>query len=1079
MKSEQAPSAAIPQPDPRLLLANLPDLDSEAPVQGLMNLARQHGPIYKLDVLGRTLVIVSSQALVNEVCDESRFQKRLHAPLVHVRDLAGDGLFTARNDEPNWAKAHRLLMPAFGPLGIRSMFDRMLDIADQMCVRWERFGEGATIDVADHMTRLTLDTIALCAFDTRFNSFYQNEMHPFVGAMVDALTEAGARGRRPELASRLMLPRRRRYEADIRQLHALADALIAARKAHPHQAHERDLLDIMLDGRDPQTGESLSDENVRFQLVTFLIAGHETTSGLLSFATYLLLRNPQVLAKARAEVDAVLGSELPRADHLGRLKYIEQLLMEALRIWPTAPAFALKANEDTVIGGRWPIRTSDIVLVLTPMLHRDPTVWGDDVEAFRPERFAPESAANLPPNAWKPFGNGARACIGRMFAMQEATLVIAMMLQRFDLIEDDPAYQLVVRETLTLKPEGLRIRAKVRSNRPFARPTGMPAAPQVALHAGAATVAGIAADAANHAAAANAVDAVRLTVLYGSNTGSSEAFAQRIAAEAPARGFAPVLATLDEYASGLPTEGAVVIVTASYEGKPPDNARQFLSMVESAAPDRFDGVRYAVLGCGNRQWARTWQAIPRRVDEALAAAGASRIHQRGEADAGSDFFGAVDEWRAGLWPALAQAFGLELAAAAGEADSPLSVEIVRDGRSAILRQADMQHGEILENRELVDLGAPGARSKRHLAISLPEGMSYRTGDYLTVLPRNPLDAVERALRRLDLAWDTRLVIHSATAGITSLPVDVPIAAGELFSDFVELSQPVTRAQVTRLALAARCPPEQQQLRALAEPQAYDAQLLATRTSLLDLLERFPSCDLPIAEFVSALPPMRARQYSISSSPLDNPRQVTLTVAVVNEPAHSGKGHFKGVASTTLAATQPGQRLPVAVRPSDVHFHPPASIDTPIVMVCAGTGIAPFRGFIQQRALQATAGQKPAPALLFFGCSHPQVDDLYRAELDAWEAAGIVRVHRAYSSAADGSPRYVQDRLWLERAEVGELFRLGAHVYVCGDGKRMAPAVRETFVAILREATGSTAEEASVWADRLERESGRYVADVFA
>jgi cytochrome P450/NADPH-cytochrome P450 reductase len=145
------------------------------------------------------------------------------------------------------------------------------------------------------------------AFDYRFNSFYQREMHPFIGAMVDALAEAGARTRRPELASKMLLRTKRAYEDDLALMREIADALIAERKRDPDAAQKKDLLGLMLQGRDPVTGEGLSDENIRFQLVTFLIAGHETTSGLLSFATYFLVKNPRVLQKARAEVDAVFG----------------------------------------------------------------------------------------------------------------------------------------------------------------------------------------------------------------------------------------------------------------------------------------------------------------------------------------------------------------------------------------------------------------------------------------------------------------------------------------------------------------------------------------------------------------------------------------------------------------------------------------------------------------------------------------------------------------------------------------------------------------------------------------------------
>ena len=317
---------AIPQPKPDPLLKNLKDLDPKGPVQGLMRLARTYGPIFRLSLPDGDRLVVSSQELVNELCDESRFDKKVHASLENIRAFAGDGLFTAYTQEPNWAKAHRILMPAFGPASIRGMFDPMLDIAEQMLQRWERFGEEAIIDVPDNMTRLTLDTIALCAFDDRFNSFYQNEMHPFVHAMVEALAEAGARGRRLSIQNQLMVLTKRQYEGDIHYMHQFADRLIARRKQNP--TSKNDLLNRMLQGRDPITGEGLDDENIRYQMVTFLIAGHETTSGLLSFALYELLKNPQVLARARAHVDEVLGNDTPRFEHLAKLTYIDLILKE-------------------------------------------------------------------------------------------------------------------------------------------------------------------------------------------------------------------------------------------------------------------------------------------------------------------------------------------------------------------------------------------------------------------------------------------------------------------------------------------------------------------------------------------------------------------------------------------------------------------------------------------------------------------------------------------------------------------------------------------------------------------------------
>jgi cytochrome P450/NADPH-cytochrome P450 reductase len=1058
----------IPQPPMKPLIGNIGDLDSDAPIQSMMRLAKTYGPIYKLTILGREMYVVSSQVLVDELSDEKRFQKRLHGPLREIRAFAGDGLFTAYNSEPNWAKAHRLLMPAFGPLGVRSMFDRMVDIADQMFVKWERYGSSAVIDVADNMTRLTLDTIALCAFDYRFNSFYQNEMHPFVAAMVDALDEASLRGRRPQMLSNLMVGRRRKYEADQAVLAKVADALIAERRRDPQGLEKQDLLNVMLNGVDIVTGEKLSDENIRYQMVTFLIAGHETTSGLLSFAVYLLLKNPDVLLRAQKLVDDVLGDALPRVEHLAQLRYIEHLLMETLRLWPTAPAFAVKPAEDTLLAGKYPLTPADTLLILQPALHRDPAVWGDDAEAFDPDRFAPENAMKLPPNAWKPFGNGARACIGRPFAMQEAQLVLVMLLQRFDIVLDDPHYQLVVAETLTIKPHGLDIRAKTRGRGGFSMKGALSTATLKSLVKDASAVAPL------------PDDATTLLILYGSNTGASEMFARRIAADAARQGYAATIGPLDEHVDRLVPETPVLVVTASYEGQAPDNAKQFLSWIESRSSGDLSGVRFAVFGCGNRQWARTYQFVPKRFDAAFEAAGATRLRPRGEADAGGDFFGAFDAWYEGLWTDLGHAVGREIA------DRPVApafaVEIVEAGRQSALQLDELETGTIVENRELVDataLAEGRARSKRHLQIALPAGMTYRSGDYLAVLPRNPPRNVQRALRRFGLADDTQIVIHRRSDATSSLPTGYPLAAFDLLSNYVELAQPATRAQVRQLIAATPCPPEAQMLEGSASDESYAREILGKRVSVLDLLERTASCTLGFAQFLAMLPLLRARQYSISSSPLANEAEASLTIAVVDSPAFSGQGRFFGVASTYLAKLEAGDRLAVAVRPSQSGFHPPADPTTPIVMVCAGTGVAPFRGFLQERAVQKAAQRDVGRAVLFFGVDHPDVDYLYRDEFAAWEREGVVEMRPAFSAQPDGEVGFVQHRVWKDRALVAQLFRDGAQFYVCGDGKYMAPGVRETFIRIYQRATDASDEDANAWADRMEHEHGRYVSDVFA
>ncbi|MCW8193965.1 cytochrome P450 [Proteobacteria bacterium 005FR1] len=1052
----------IPQPRPDPLLKNLRELNPAAPVQSLMRLADIHGPLFRLELPNRSMLVVSSQELVNEVCDESRFQKRIHKVLQHLRDLAGDGLFTAYKEEPNWARAHRILLPAFGPMAIRGMFDQMLDIADQMLLRWERFGENEVIDVADQMTRLTLDTIALCGFDYRFNSFYQPEMHPFIDSMVDGLAEAGARARRPNLLNRMMVSAEHRYLADIELMHRVADQVIAERRADPKAAEKNDLLNRMLTARDPVSGEKLSDENIRYQMVTFLIAGHETTSGLLSFAVYLLLKNPKVLQQAQATVDRVLGAEMPRPEHRPGLRYIEQVLMETLRLWPTAPAFGLSALEETVIGGRYPVSPREVLMVLIPSLHRDKSVWGADVEVFRPERFDPERERQLPPNAWKPFGNGERACIGRPFAMQEAVLVLSMVLQRFELIEHDPDYKLEIKETLTLKPEGFRIRVRRRGSTEYGRRSHV--------------VQGSSTPGRQKNPQETATSLQPLLLLYGSNTGASESFARRVCEDAGAHGFRADIAPLDEYSGKLPARGAVIIVTASYEGQPPDNARRFVDWLGDCKPGDLAGVSYAVFGCGNRQWASTYQAVPIRIDERLEASGASRIMPRGEADANGDFLGAFDAWYEDLWTALGSGPGKQ---EVSRAKGKLEVRPVQGGRASVLRQSELQSAQIVENRELVDMSAAFARSKRHLEIALPEGMRYRSGDYLVVLPRNPNTNVERVLCRFGFAADTLVEVNAPGGTASSLPTGQALPVSTLLSDYVELAQPATRLQVAALAEASACPPEREALSAMTEETTYSDNVLAKRLSVLDLLERFPSCEIDFGAFLEMLPPLRPRQYSISSSPLWKADHCTLTFSVVDAPALSGRGRHLGVASSHLAAAAPGSRISAAVRSASPGFRPPEDLQTPMVLIAAGAGIAPFRGFLQERAIQARTA-KVGRSLLFFGCSDPGVDYLYRDELMEWQSAGIVELRPAFSKAPEGEVRYVQDRLWHDRAELAELM-LGsdARIYVCGDGERMAPAVRETLIRIYQEVTACDLRDARRWLEEMRLKDRRYAEDIFA
>ncbi|MFF8231963.1 cytochrome P450 [Streptomyces caelestis] len=454
----------IPHPPHRIpLLGDVVGMNRHTPLQDTLRYARRLGPVFRQKAFGKEFVFVWGARHTADLADESRFAKHVGLGIANLRPVAGDGLFTAYNHEPNWQLAHDVLAPGFSREAMAGYHPMMLAVARQLTEHWDRAAAtGRAVDVPGDMTKLTLETIARTGFGHDFGSFERSRPHPFVTAMVGTLTYAQRLNTVPFPLAPLLLRRAsRRNAADIDRLNRTVDELVRARRASGRG--DGDLLDRMLQTAHPRTGERLAPENIRRQVITFLVAGHETTSGALSFALHHLSRHPEVAARARAEVDRVWGAAAePAYEQVARLRYVRRVLDESLRLWPTAPAFAREAREDTVLAGEHPMRRGAWALVLTPMLHRDPEAWGADAERFDPDRFEAQAVRSRAPHTFKPFGTGARACIGRQFALHEATLVLGLLLRRYEL-RPDPAYRLRVAERLTLMPQGLRLRPERRT----------------------------------------------------------------------------------------------------------------------------------------------------------------------------------------------------------------------------------------------------------------------------------------------------------------------------------------------------------------------------------------------------------------------------------------------------------------------------------------------------------------------------------------------------------------------------------------------------------------------------------------
>jgi cytochrome P450/NADPH-cytochrome P450 reductase len=790
-----------------------------------------------------------------------------------------------------------------------------------------------------------------------------------------------------------------------------------------------------------------------------------------------MLKSPEAYRKAQEEVDTVIGRRSIQYEDLSKLPYINAMLRETLRLQPTAPGFSVtpKAEGGEIIGGKYHVKKGESMLAALHCVHRDPAVYGADAEEWKPERMLDEAFEKLPPGAWKPFGNGARGCIGRPFAWQEAQLVVATLLQYLNFHMDDSSYDLQIKATLTIKPKDFNIRTSLREGW---------TATKIEQNLSGSIRSGQA-DRHTSSAAEPANDTgIPFTVLYGSNSGTCEAFAQTLAADAASHGFkASKVDTLDSYArQNDPPSEPVVIVTASYEGEPTDNAAHYYNWLSNLPAEKKLKTSHAVFGAGHSDWKATFHRVPTAIDNMLADHDSTRICERGSADAAKgDMMSEFQSWEDNIfWPAMKEQFGgnmetdLETEAAVGAQN--LTVEVTN--RRASHLRADVSEAKVIAARTLT---APGVPEKRHIEIQLPTLMTYRAGDYLAILPLNPAETVHRVATRFGLPWDSMLTISSKTG--TALPTNTPISAHSLFSAYLELSQPATKRNLAMLISVANDKEAKASLESLASEENFANEITAKRVSLLDLLERFPDLPLPLSAFIASLITMRVRQYSVSSSPLSNPNVVSLTYAVLDGPSLSGQGRYIGVASNYLSHLKIGDIVHVAVKPSHQAFHLPTEGEkVPIIMVAAGTGLAPFRGFIQERAAQIGAGRKLAPAHLYIGYRHPDKDELYRDEMDWFHKMGAVEIHHAFSQAPEhsGGHKHVDDVLRAHRELLGQLWKDGARVYVCGS-KGVGDAVKEIAqdqyrLAAREKGEDDGVEAANKWFEGIRNE--RYSTDVF-
>ncbi|HEU0306055.1 MAG TPA: assimilatory sulfite reductase (NADPH) flavoprotein subunit [Lysobacter sp.] len=542
-----------------------------------------------------------------------------------------------------------------------------------------------------------------------------------------------------------------------------------------------------------------------------------------------------------------------------------------------------------------------------------------------------------------------------------------------------------------------------------------------------------------------------LTVVYGSQTGNAKRVAEKLAQQVEAAGLGVRLLRADAYATReLRNERHLAIVISTQgDGDPPDDARGFFDFITGKRAPQLPDLQYAVLALGDSSYPQ-FCAIGRRLDERLAELGAKRWLARGEADL--DIDSVATPWLANALTATKEALKPQAPLATVTPLRPLAT-----AASAFTRDNPF-HAELLANQRIT--GRNSRKDIRHIELSLEgSGLHYEAGDALGVWPVNPPRLVDAMLATLRLDG-AQVVSHGGQA----LPL----------RDWLSRKREITR--LSRPFVAAHAVHAQSgELDALLAPeQAAAFTRLLGEQQVIDLMRAYPGV-WTAEDFVAALRPLVPRLYSIASSPKVVGEEAHLTVAHVEydvDGSKSDDGRRWGTASNFLARAAEGERLPIFIEAND-RFRLPKDGARDVILVGPGTGVAPFRGFVQDRAATGASGRN----WLFFGNPHGRSDFLYQLEWqDALRRGELHRLDLAFSRD-QGHKVYVQDHLRTHGAEVYRWLEGGAHLYVCGDATRMAKDVHAALVDIIATHGGRSAEDASDHLNDLQAQ-GRYSRDVY-
>lgn len=459
-------ASPIPQPRGLPLVGNVLDVKPSNTWASLKKLAEKYGEIFKITVLGHTIVFVAGAALAEELCDEKRFRKYVGGPVVEVRYAVHDALFTAFDHEASWGIAHRIIAPSLSPQALTGHLGEMCDLASELITKWKGLENNNKITLVDELNRLNLESTTLTLYGKKLNSL-EGPPHPMLQAMEDATAEAVQRPTRPGFLNWLVYGGK--FKRATAAMRGWAEEVVTHRKANP--TNRQDCLAAIMNHKDPETGKGLTDSQVIDEIVSMPI-GSSTAPCLITTASYYLLKNPHCITKAREEIDSVVGTGKIQAEHIDQLKYVEGIVREALRLSNAAPGFNIEPipsdDKKPVLlgGGRYEVPHNQPMIIVLAGVNRDPSVFENPME-FRPERMMGAEFDKLPKSAHLWFGNGKRQCIGKHWAWQWNITTLTTLLREVDFEMVDKTYDVEKAGQdgwFNVRPIGFEVRVKPRAS---------------------------------------------------------------------------------------------------------------------------------------------------------------------------------------------------------------------------------------------------------------------------------------------------------------------------------------------------------------------------------------------------------------------------------------------------------------------------------------------------------------------------------------------------------------------------------------------------------------------------------------